>query len=87
MEGKTIVIEDARGCWKRHDVAPRDIMGDGVFWLAGQLWQRMPFEATPETRGGVRVYRCAKPAIGPADAPYSPLYLPQGWHAPEGAQA
>ncbi len=86
--GTVVVLIDSRGCWTLHRVRPYDRAGVGTFTLAGVVWRSLPFTRRdtpggPETdREGRPVFRATEPAIGATGAPYSPLYLPEGWHPP-----
>lgn len=83
--GQVIRLEDARGCWRLHTVSTRDRRFENALELAGQAWSGLRFLRHVEvTREENRVvcYRSLLPAIGHAEAPFSHLHLPAGWHAP-----
>lgn len=93
--GQVIRLEDARGCWRLHTVSKDDKRFADAIELAGQCWSglrfhRRPFHAPATDATGRpvfrQIFRAAAPAIGGEGAPFSPLFLPAGWHAPAPAR-
>ena len=83
--GQVIRLEDARGCWRLHIVSLRDKRFDDAIELRGRAWSGLRFvRRSPTTFRDGPIYQAGRPAIGSPHTPFSPLYLPAGWHAPVG---
>ena len=53
--------------------------------LRGRAWSGLRFvRRSPTTFRDGPIYQAGRPAIGSPHTPFSPLYLPAGWHAPVG---
>jgi hypothetical protein len=88
--GDRVTLLDARGCWTSYCVEPTDQPTlEGGLFLHGDVWQSLHFWATgllEDADPACPILQSATPAIGPADQPYCPLYLPAGWNPPRGVE-
>lgn len=86
--GQRVLLVDGRGCSFKYALTRFDSIDSPHIRVIGRAWKSLPFRRTTrETIEGYPVLRAAKPAIGPAERQYHPMYLPGGWSPPSALRA